>query len=115
MRIPSKGGPSMVSFLIPKPQWELKIYGCVHKQVEQIQDQDWVVGKRDLVTLMVGTTGQAAQHVNLPVPEGCTDPRAANFDPTARSDNGTCLYDFKEEKQASDFFPFYAYLLYKQK
>eukprot|EP00252_Welwitschia_mirabilis_P014425 TRINITY_DN316_c0_g3_i1.p1 TRINITY_DN316_c0_g3~~TRINITY_DN316_c0_g3_i1.p1 ORF type:complete len:478 (+),score=98.08 TRINITY_DN316_c0_g3_i1:513-1946(+) len=42
--------------------------------------------------------GQAAQHVNLPVPEGCTDPRAANFDPTARSDDGTCVYDFQEAK-----------------
>ena len=95
----------MVSFLIPEPQWELKIYGCVHKQVEQIQDQDWVAGKRDILTLMVGTIGQAAQHVNLLVLEGYTDPRAANFDPKAWSDNGTCLYDFKEEKQASDFFP----------
>ncbi|XP_030524480.1 ribulose bisphosphate carboxylase/oxygenase activase, chloroplastic-like isoform X1 [Rhodamnia argentea] len=36
--------------------------------------------------------GQAAQQVNLPVPEGCTDPAAANFDPTARSDNGSCQY-----------------------
>nr|ABK24548.1 unknown [Picea sitchensis] len=41
--------------------------------------------------------GQAAQHVNLPVPEGCTDPRAANYDPTARSDNGSCEYEFKEQ------------------
>jgi hypothetical protein len=36
--------------------------------------------------------GKAAQQVNLPVPEGCTDPNAINFDPTARSDNGSCLY-----------------------
>ncbi|XP_065851671.1 ribulose bisphosphate carboxylase/oxygenase activase, chloroplastic-like [Euphorbia lathyris] len=36
--------------------------------------------------------GKAAQQVNLPVPEGCTDPSADNFDPTARSDDGTCLY-----------------------
>ncbi|XP_030440825.1 ribulose bisphosphate carboxylase/oxygenase activase, chloroplastic-like isoform X1 [Syzygium oleosum] len=36
--------------------------------------------------------GQAAQQVNLPVPEGCTDPAATNFDPTARSDNGSCQY-----------------------
>lgn len=36
--------------------------------------------------------GQAAQQVNLPVPEGCTDPSAENFDPTARSDDGSCLY-----------------------
>ncbi|KAL8050315.1 hypothetical protein ABFX02_06G075100 [Erythranthe guttata] len=33
-----------------------------------------------------------AQQVNLPVPEGCTDPNAKNFDPTARSDDGTCVY-----------------------
>ncbi|GMN24068.1 hypothetical protein TIFTF001_000392 [Ficus carica] len=36
--------------------------------------------------------GKAAQQVNIPVPEGCTDPSAANFDPTARSDNGSCQY-----------------------
>ncbi|XP_050370491.1 ribulose bisphosphate carboxylase/oxygenase activase, chloroplastic-like [Argentina anserina] len=36
--------------------------------------------------------GQAAQQVHVPVPEGCTDPTAANFDPTARSDDGSCQY-----------------------
>ncbi|XP_057953114.1 ribulose bisphosphate carboxylase/oxygenase activase, chloroplastic-like [Malania oleifera] len=36
--------------------------------------------------------GKAAQQVNVPVPEGCTDPSASNFDPTARSDNGSCQY-----------------------
>ncbi|KAL5125376.1 Ribulose bisphosphate carboxylase/oxygenase activase 1, chloroplastic [Glycine soja] len=36
--------------------------------------------------------GKAAQQVKIPVPEGCTDPNASNFDPTARSDDGTCLY-----------------------
>eukprot|EP01018_Ginkgo_biloba_P028551 Gb_04109 [translate_table: standard] len=41
--------------------------------------------------------GKAAQHVNLPVPEGCTDPNAQNFDPTARSDDGTCVYSFSEQ------------------
>ncbi|KAJ4906770.1 hypothetical protein Rs2_10428 [Raphanus sativus] len=38
--------------------------------------------------------GKAAQQVNVPVPEGCTDPQAENFDPTARSDDGTCVYKF---------------------
>nr|APB03031.1 rubisco activase large subunit [Oryza officinalis] len=39
--------------------------------------------------------GQGAQQAgNLPVPEGCTDPVAKNFDPTARSDDGSCLYTF---------------------
>lgn len=38
--------------------------------------------------------GKAAQQVNIPVPEGCTDPQADNFDPTARSDDGTCVYNF---------------------
>ncbi|XP_052174551.1 ribulose bisphosphate carboxylase/oxygenase activase, chloroplastic-like isoform X2 [Diospyros lotus] len=38
--------------------------------------------------------GKAAQQIGLPVPEGCTDPSASNFDPTARSDDGTCLYTF---------------------
>lgn len=42
--------------------------------------------------------GQAAQQVKLPVPEGCTDPSAGNFDPTARSDNGSCVYEFAEPK-----------------
>ncbi|KAI3896914.1 hypothetical protein MKX03_002585 [Papaver bracteatum] len=37
--------------------------------------------------------GQGAQQVNLPVPEGCTDQSAKNFDPTARSDDGTCVYE----------------------
>ncbi|XWS67107.1 hypothetical protein CRYUN_Cryun05aG0258500 [Craigia yunnanensis] len=37
--------------------------------------------------------GKAAQQVTLPVPEGCTDPSAANFDPTARSDDGSCVYN----------------------
>ncbi len=36
--------------------------------------------------------GKAAQQVSVPVPEGCTDPNAENFDPTARSDDGSCLY-----------------------
>ncbi|BFG34078.1 hypothetical protein CerSpe_203520 [Prunus speciosa] len=37
--------------------------------------------------------GKAAQQINVPVPEGCTDRSAANFDPTARSDNGSCQYE----------------------
>lgn len=36
--------------------------------------------------------GKAAQQINVPVPEGCTDPSAANFDPTARSDDGSFTY-----------------------
>ncbi|PKU68914.1 ribulose bisphosphate carboxylase/oxygenase activase, chloroplastic isoform X2 [Dendrobium catenatum] len=36
--------------------------------------------------------GKGAQQVQIPVPEGCTDPQAKNFDPTARSDNGSCTY-----------------------
>ncbi|KAK4419039.1 Ribulose bisphosphate carboxylase/oxygenase activase 1, chloroplastic [Sesamum alatum] len=36
--------------------------------------------------------GKAAQQVPVPVPEGCTDPNAENFDPTARSDDGSCVY-----------------------
>lgn len=44
-------------------------------------------------TVIIGLdAGNAAQQVNIPVPEGCTDPLAANFDPTARSDNGSCQY-----------------------
>ncbi|PIA60424.1 hypothetical protein AQUCO_00300137v1 [Aquilegia coerulea] len=37
--------------------------------------------------------GKAAQQVNVPVPEGCTDRSATNFDPTARSDDGSCNYE----------------------
>ncbi|KAJ0626090.1 hypothetical protein HanHA89_Chr01g0009101 [Helianthus annuus] len=37
--------------------------------------------------------GKAAQQVKVPVPEGCPDPSAENFDPTARSDDGTCVYN----------------------
>ena len=37
--------------------------------------------------------GKGAQQVQIPVPEGCTDPTAKNFDPTARSDNGSCTYN----------------------
>ncbi|KAK0585563.1 hypothetical protein LWI29_030543 [Acer saccharum] len=37
--------------------------------------------------------GKAAQQVKVPVPEGCTDRSAANFDPTARSDDGSCQYE----------------------
>ena len=37
--------------------------------------------------------GKAAQQVGVPVPQGCTDPKAGNFDPTARSDDGTCVYN----------------------
>ncbi|XP_051121243.1 ribulose bisphosphate carboxylase/oxygenase activase 2, chloroplastic-like [Andrographis paniculata] len=37
--------------------------------------------------------GKAAQQVGIPVPEGCTDPNAKNFDPTARSDDGSCVYN----------------------
>lgn len=38
--------------------------------------------------------GQAAQQENLSVHEGCTDPNAKNFDPTVRSDDGSCTYTF---------------------
>jgi hypothetical protein len=37
--------------------------------------------------------GKAAQQVRVPVPEGCTDPKAGNFDPAARSDDGSCVYN----------------------
>ncbi|KAK2432898.1 ribulose bisphosphate carboxylase/oxygenase activase, chloroplastic [Trifolium repens] len=37
--------------------------------------------------------GQGAQQVNFPVQQGCADPSAENYDPTARSDNGSCTYE----------------------
>nr|P10871.2 RecName: Full=Ribulose bisphosphate carboxylase/oxygenase activase, chloroplastic; Short=RA; Short=RuBisCO activase; Flags: Precursor [Spinacia oleracea]AAD13840.1 ribulosebisphosphate carboxylase/oxygenase activase [Spinacia oleracea] len=37
--------------------------------------------------------GKAAQQVSLPVAQGCTDPEAKNYDPTARSDDGSCTYN----------------------
>ncbi|KAH9300346.1 hypothetical protein KI387_011929, partial [Taxus chinensis] len=39
--------------------------------------------------------GKAAQQVNFPVPEGCTDPSVENYDPTIRNDDGTCVYNFQ--------------------
>ncbi|BAT07120.1 Os09g0262000 [Oryza sativa Japonica Group] len=39
-------------------------------------------------------TEGAQQAGNLPVPEGCTDPVANNFDPTAMSNDSICLYTF---------------------
>jgi len=39
-------------------------------------------------------SGQGAQQVPLPVQEGCADPSAENYDPTARSDDGSCTYTF---------------------
>lgn len=45
-----------------------------------------------LVYVVLLGAGKAAQQVQVPVPEGCTDPGAANFDPTARSDDGSCNY-----------------------
>jgi hypothetical protein len=46
-------------------------------------------------SLLAFSGGKAAQAFNVKVPEGCTDSNAQNFDPTARSDDGTCVYDFK--------------------
>lgn len=46
--------------------------------------------KKEMLIYLIA--GKAAQQVNIPVPEGCTDPIATNFDPTARSDDGSCLY-----------------------
>ncbi|KAK6943004.1 hypothetical protein RJ641_028381 [Dillenia turbinata] len=39
--------------------------------------------------------GKAAQQVKVPVPEGCIDPSAENFDPTARSDDGSCIFQIE--------------------
>eukprot|EP00270_Netrium_digitus_P005155 TRINITY_DN1671_c0_g1_i6.p1 TRINITY_DN1671_c0_g1~~TRINITY_DN1671_c0_g1_i6.p1 ORF type:complete len:512 (-),score=147.50 TRINITY_DN1671_c0_g1_i6:324-1724(-) len=38
--------------------------------------------------------GSTAQQIPVPVPVGCADPNAINYDPTARSDDGSCLYNF---------------------
>ncbi|CAI5476649.1 unnamed protein product [Closterium sp. Yama58-4] len=40
--------------------------------------------------------GGYAQQVGVPVPTGCSDPNAVNYDPTARSDDGSCVYDFAQ-------------------
>ncbi|CAI8600892.1 unnamed protein product [Vicia faba] len=37
--------------------------------------------------------GQGAQQVAFPVQEGCADPYAENYDPTVRSDDGSCSYN----------------------
>ncbi|CAA0836741.1 Ribulose bisphosphate carboxylase/oxygenase activase- chloroplastic [Striga hermonthica] len=62
----------------------------------QLADQylkDAALGDANKDSIERGTFyGKAAQQVNIPVPEGCTDPNATNFDPTARSDDGSCSY-----------------------
>ncbi|CAN1339048.1 Ribulose bisphosphate carboxylase/oxygenase activase 1, chloroplastic [Linum perenne] len=57
-------------------------------------DRGSFYGMMMMMMMMWGFAGKAAQQGSLPVPEGCTDPNAANFDPTARSDDGSCLYQF---------------------
>jgi hypothetical protein len=46
--------------------------------------------------------GFAAQQNPPPLKEGCTDPASKNYDPTARSDNGTCEYDFSDPNSFKD-------------
>jgi hypothetical protein len=46
--------------------------------------------------------GFAAQQNPPPLKEGCTDPNSKNYDPTARSDNGTCEYDFSDPDSFKD-------------
>ncbi|CAI5510713.1 unnamed protein product [Closterium sp. Naga37s-1] len=41
-------------------------------------------------------SGGYAQQVGVPVPAGCSDPNAVNYDPTVRSDDGSCVYDFAQ-------------------
>jgi len=41
--------------------------------------------------------GNAAASSDIKVPEGCTDQDVQNYDPTARSDDGSWVYDFKFE------------------
>ncbi|XP_073526034.1 uncharacterized protein [Phyllobates terribilis] len=100
----SKDGP--VSFEQPKMTVEkLLEYGNMlvqeQENVKRVQLADKymseaALGDANKDQIDSGTFyGQAAQQLNkVPVPEGCTDPQAANFDPTARSDDGTCNYTF---------------------
>ncbi|KAJ7947608.1 Ribulose bisphosphate carboxylase/oxygenase activase [Quillaja saponaria] len=54
---------------------------------------DTALGEANEDAIKSGTVYcKAVQQVNVPVPEGCTDPSASNFDPTARIDNGSCQY-----------------------
>ncbi|GFZ14935.1 rubisco activase [Actinidia rufa] len=83
----SKEGPP--TFDQPKMTIEkLMEYGNMLVQ-EQGEREESPTGRQFICCL---DAGQAAQQVNVPVPEGCTDRNAENFDPTARSDDGSCLY-----------------------
>lgn len=50
-----------------------------------------------MVLCVLWAGGNAAASFDFKVPEGCTDQDAQNYDPTARSDDGSCIYDFKFE------------------
>lgn len=54
----------------------------------------WTRLNKGSLNLNCLVAGQGAQQVHVPVPEGCTDPTAENYDPTARSDDGSCTYKF---------------------
>ncbi|KAL8171569.1 hypothetical protein V2J09_023373 [Rumex salicifolius] len=99
----SKDGP--VSFEQPKMTLEkLLEYGNMlvqeQENVKRVQLADKymseaALGDANKDQIDSGTFyGKAAQQLTVPVPEGCTDPQAVNFDPTARSDDGSCNYTF---------------------
>ncbi|KAH9310342.1 hypothetical protein KI387_025377, partial [Taxus chinensis] len=65
------------------------------ENVKHVQLADKYIAKADIGeanedAIKIGAFyGKATQQVNLPIPEGCTDPSAENYDPTTRNDDGT--------------------------
>ncbi|KAK4783146.1 hypothetical protein SAY86_007520 [Trapa natans] len=78
-------------FMLVKEQENVKRVQLADKYLSEA-----ALGDANQDSIKSGTFyGKAAQQLNVPVPEGCTDPNAENFDPTARSDDGSCLYTFE--------------------
>jgi hypothetical protein len=88
MKMQSRVETSMVRLLILKAlMGSLHMALGLYKMVQRFE-------KRLFRLLIIVWVQAAAQQFSLPVPEGCPDPSAENFDPTVRSDVGSCLYQF---------------------
>lgn len=101
----SREGPP--TFAQPKMNLEtLMHYGNLlvqeQENVKRVQLADLyldsaALGEANSDAISQGTffQGKAAEQMGgVPVPVGCADPNAVNYDPTARSDDGSCVYNF---------------------
>ena len=89
MKMLSRMETSMVRFLILKALMESLHLALGLYRMEQRLEKRLFADFNNCLD-----AGKAVQQFKLPVREGCTDPSAVNFDPTARSDDGSCLYQF---------------------